>query len=178
MASGPNPLHMETLHQIDSAFLVFAADGAVQSVFSTMVGHRTRILHQTVPDQWTLAFDEIHVVGIVGAEGRINGQIHLCCNLPFAEFCASRVLSLSVQKLTGTGAALVDDVVAELTNMTLGAFKNQLVELGLPCRIKLPAVRRGREFILDQIPDAIRRQYRFDVAGHELTADIVLTAGE
>jgi chemotaxis protein CheX len=169
---------MTTLHEIDPSVLVIAADGAVQSVFSTMVGRRTRIVQQTVPDLWTITFDQIHVVGIVGVEGRINGQIHLCFSLPLAELCASRVLGPSLQKINGAGEKLVNDVVGELTNMTLGVFKNQLVELGLPCRLKLPTVCRSREFTLDQVPDAIRRQFRFDVAGHELIADLVLAAGD
>ena len=88
------------------------------------------------------------------------------------------MLGLSLPWINGEGEALVDDVVGELTNMTLGVFKNQLVELGLPCLLKLPRVCRSREFTLDPVPEAIRRQHRFDVADHALTADIVLTAGD
>ncbi len=169
---------MATIHELDTTVIDLSIDRAVQTVFRTMVGKPARLVpHAMDSSNWTVTLNSVHVVGTVGVEGQINGQIHLHFSLPLAELSASRVLSRPLQSINNAGEKLVNDVVAELTNMTCGVFKNQLVELGLPCRLTLPTVRRGKEFAYDPVPDALRRLYSFDVAGHRLIADVILGAG-
>ena len=166
---------MATIHEFDTTVIDLSIDRAVQTVMRTMVGRSARFIpHQMDPTNWTVTFGQLHVSGTIGVEGTINGAVHVYFSLPLAELSASRVLRLPVQKVSGGGEKLVNDVVAELTNMTIGVFKNQLVELGLPCRLTLPTVRRGKELKLDPAPDALRRLYAFDVAGHRLIADVIL----
>jgi chemotaxis protein CheX len=169
---------MASIHELDPAVLDLSIDRAVQAVFRTMIGKPARLVpSQMDPSNHTVILDQIHVVGTIGVVGEVSGLIYLYFALPFAEYCAIRLLGLSASKVQNSGPGLVNDVVGELTNMTFGVFKNQLAELGFPCRLTLPSVRRGNKFTIDPVDSATRHIYRFDLAGHHLMADLMLGTG-
>ncbi len=135
---------MASIQAIDNGVLDLSIDRAVQAVFRTMIGKPARIVPTLMdPSNYTVKLEQIHVVGTAGVVGDLTGLIYLYFSQPLAEYCASRMLGLSLLKIASTGEKVVNEVVGELTNMTLGTFKNQLVELGLPCRLTLPTVQRG-----------------------------------
>jgi chemotaxis protein CheX len=72
------------------------------------------------------------------------------------------------------GAAVVNDVIGEITNMTVGGFKNTLADVGFPCRLTVPTIIRGDNLSVAAIKSATRHVFLFDCAGHRLVADIQL----
>ena len=66
------------------------------------------------------------------------------------------------------------DAIGEITNMTVGTFKNQLSDKGFPCKLTIPSIMRGSNIQVDSISRANRRTYRFIVGEHVLIADLFM----
>jgi len=64
------------------------------------------------------------------------------------------------------------DVVGEITNMTVGGFKNALCDTGFPCKLTLPTIVRGDHLAVSGLKNTERHIFHFDCAGHRLVADI------
>jgi len=170
---------MPSFQTLDHAVIDVSVDRAVQAVFKIMIGKPAcSVPVDFDPDNYDMNLGQIHVVGTVGVVGEINGLIYLYFTVPLAEHCATRLLGISAAKIKQAGDRLVNDVVGELTNMTFGTFKNQLAEIGFPCRLTLPSVLRGERFTINPVAGATRRFYRFDLAGETLMADIILATGQ
>jgi len=152
---------------------------AVQDVFSTMMGRPAvpvAIISGTPPDSIELEYP--HVVGTVGFIGAVNGLIYLYLDVAFAQECAGQLLGMNPQELAEAGDEVVNDAIGEITNMTVGTFKNQLSDRGFPCRLTIPSILRGSRFSIEPISSATRRIYRFDIGGHTLTADLLMQTGD
>ena len=67
---------------------------------------------------------------------------------------------------------MVKDVVGELTNMTVGGFKNILADLGYPCMLTLPVIMRGHHISVSASKSAYREIYHFESEHHRISADI------
>ena len=122
--------------------------------------------------------NQVHVIGTAGLVGTINGMIYLSLDLDFANRCAARLLAMTSAEVDTAGEEIVNDVVGELTNMTLGAFKNQLCDRGFPCKLTIPTIIRGREFVVSPIKGATHRIYHYAVDGHIVVADILIGPAE
>ena len=152
---------------------------AVQEVFKTMLGKHAEYVPLDIPgDKDCLALKEQHVVGTVGFIGNINGLIYLYLDANFAREVAATMLGMSYAEMDQSGEDVVNDAIGELTNMTVGTFKNQLADKGYPCRLTIPSILRGSNFTIEPISSATRRVYRFQVAGHRLTADLLMQPAE
>lgn len=152
---------------------------AVQEVFSTMLGQPAHLLPPPASNaEDALDLDQPHVVGTVGFIGAINGLIYLYLNTEFANQCAAQLLGMEPAELQELGDEAVNDAIGELTNMTVGTFKNQLSDRGFGCRLTIPSILRGSRFRIEPISSATRRIYRFEVGGHQLTADLLMQPGE
>lgn len=152
---------------------------AVQEVFSTMLSQPARYvpLEGALADN-VLNLEHPHVVGTVGFIGAIKGLIYLYLDVEFAQTCAGNLLGMSREEIAELGDEAVNDAIGELTNMTVGTFKNQLSDKGFPCRLTIPSILRGSRFRIEPISSATRRIYRFDIGGHSLTADLLMQPGE
>jgi len=106
--------------------------------------------------------------------GSISGLIYLDLDLHFANRCAARLLGMSSAEIDAAGEETVNDAIGELTNMTLGAFKNQLCDRGFPCKLTIPSVIRGQQFVATPVMGATRRTYHFELNGHRVVADILI----
>jgi chemotaxis protein CheX len=152
---------------------------AVQEVFSTMLSQPARYVPlKGTHEENALNLDHPHVVGTVGFIGAINGLIYLYLDVGFAQTCAGNLLGMTPAELEALGDEAVNDAIGELTNMTVGTFKNQLSDKGFPCRLTIPSILRGSRFRIEPISSATRRIYRFDIGGHNLTADLLMQPGE
>jgi chemotaxis protein CheX len=118
------------------------------------------------------------VVGTVGFVGDINGLIYLHLDLGFAEVCTRHLLGMSEAELTAAGDEVINDAVGELTNMTVGSFKNGLCDAGYPCKLTIPTITRGTNFSIEPIGNIVRHIYQFDCAEHRVVADILLQPEE
>ncbi len=170
---------MPAIQDIPDAVFQETITHAVQEVFSTMLSQPAK--HVPADADKTansLELDHPHVVGTVGFIGAINGLIYLYMDVKFAEQCAGNMLGMSPEEVAEAGDETVNDAIGELTNMTVGTFKNQLSDRGFPCRLTIPSILRGSRFRIEPISSAIRRIYRFDIGGHSLTADLLMQPGE
>jgi len=176
---------MPTIDQISETVFRETISRAVQDVFKTMLG-KTTTLENTTDSVVTDASPWDHpvqitgqqVVGTVGFIGDISGLIYLYLEAGFANEIASHMLGMSAAELEEAGDEVVNDAVGELTNMTVGTFKNQLADKGFPCKLTIPSILRGSNFSIEPISSATRRIYRFHIGEHQLVADLLMKTGD
>jgi len=149
---------------------------AVQSVFKTMMGTEAKFVAQVSAEPSTIALTPSQIIGSVGFIGAANGLIYLCMSEDFAKIASSRILGMSAAEVEAHGNEVIHDAIGEITNMTVGGFKNTLCDLGFPCKLTLPAIVRGNNLSIASIKAATRHVFHFDCLGHRIVADIQIKA--
>ena len=144
---------------------------AVQNVCKTMM-RRDATVRPPVAEPAPLATYQL--MGNVGFAGDANGVVYLCLSDDFASFATGEILGMSPGEVEMHGYEVVKDAIGEITNMTAGGFKNQLCDVGFPCKLTLPTMVRGKNLSVAALKGTTRFIYEFDCAGHLLTADIQL----
>ena len=156
---------------------------AMSDVFKTMLSRSTTLAQPPIPGKessWpplppsTPEQATPQVVGTVGFLGDANGLIYLYFDAPFANECTRQILGMSQAELDDGGDEYVNDAVGELTNMSVGVFKNGLCDAGDPCKLTIPSILRGRNFCIEPISSAQRHIYSFESGGHKVVADILM----
>lgn len=155
---------------------------AVKDVFKTMLGREPSSCSQDdVARGKALVTSEPsrpQVVGTVGFIGDANGLIYLHLDLAFARICTCHLLGMTEKELEEGGDEVINDAIGELTNMTVGSFKNGLCDVGYPCKLTIPSILRGTNFSIEPISSAVRHVYFFDCAQHRVVADILMKSDE
>lgn len=159
---------------------------AVPDVFNTMLGLVLEKLNADAPVNDGLwpphgtptADARSQVVGTVGFVGNARGLIYLYLDQCFAESCTCKLLGVSPNELAELGDEAVNDAVAELTNMSVGRFKQGLCDQGVNCTLTVPAIMRGRQFRVDVIDHASRFVYRFKSGDGRVVADILIKSSD
>lgn len=160
---------------------------AIADVFKTMLGRAiTLVASATQSDSmgWPpapVAAGEApipQVVGMVGFLGDANGLIYLYFPASFARLATSQLLGMSLTEIDEAGDEVINDAIGELTNMSVGGFKNGLCDAGFPCKLTIPSILRGSNFCVEPITDAERYIYRFDCGGDKIVTDILLKGSE
>ncbi len=159
---------------------------AVSDVFKTMLGREVSLTaaagvaeSQTWPPLGNPTdAAKPHVVGTVGFLGEANGLIYLYLGLDFARIVTCHLLGMSEAELEEAGDEVINDAIGEITNMTVGSFKNGLCDAGYPCKLTIPSILRGSNFCIEPISSATRQVYSFNCAGHRVVADILMKVGE
>lgn len=175
---------MPASEQISESVFKNTITKAVQDVFKTMFGlaavlaEEPRVASAEDADGNGVLIDGQLVVGTVGFIGEISGLIYLYVGADFANDLAGHILGMTLEELQEAGDEVVNDAVGELTNMTVGTFKNQLCDHGYPCKLTIPSILRGSNFSIEPITSATRRIYRFQVGRHQLVADLLMKQGE
>ena len=147
---------------------------AVQKVCTTMLKHDAGFLEKSAGATYDGFKEKPHVFGSVGFLGKIDGIVYLCIPDDFAQDAAARMLDMSPAEVEMSGDSTIKDVIGEITNMTVGGFKNALADFGFPCKLTLPTIVRGDHLAVANIKGAERHIFHFDCAGHRLVADIQL----
>lgn len=147
---------------------------AIKNVCSTMIRRDASFVEKTAEAAYTGFKDKVYVFGTVGFQGEVNGVVYLCIPDDFAQHAASEILGMSPNEVTMGGDEVVRDVIGEITNMTVGGFKNALCDIGFPCKLTLPTVVRGNNLQVVSLKSATRHIFQFDCASHRLVADIQL----
>jgi chemotaxis protein CheX len=173
---------MPVVAEITEALIREYINRAVTDVFKTMIGREPTFVCQpeTIGGR-TLLISEPHrpqVVGTVGFIGECNGLIYLHLDLAFAKVCTCHLLGMSEAELELAGDEVINDAIGELTNMTVGSFKNGLCDAGHPCKLTIPSILRGTNFSIEPISSAVRHIYYFDCAQHRVVADILMKSGD
>ncbi|OIR05290.1 hypothetical protein GALL_126020 [mine drainage metagenome] len=176
---------MPTIDSISEDIFQETMNRSVQDVFRTMLGRTATLIHGTgasssdgQPWKHPVELNGQQVVGTVGFIGDVSGLIYLYLTDEFAKLVASHLLGMTVPEVDAAGDEVVNDAVGELTNMTVGGFKNQLCDQGFPCRLTIPSILRGSNFSIEPVTGATRRTYQFDVQGHRLITDLLMKTSE
>jgi len=147
---------------------------AVKSVCTKML-KREAVFVERGTEGTQNSFKELpHVFGSVGFLGKVDGVVYLCIPDDFALDAAARVLGMSASEIAMSEDSTLKDVVGEITNMTVGGFKNALCDVGFPCKLTLPTIVRGDHLAVAGLKGAERHIFHFDCGGHRLVADIQL----
>jgi chemotaxis protein CheX len=146
---------------------------AVQSVFRTMMHREAKLVHAAGPEAVpSVTSAAPQILGSVGFIGAADGLIYLCLSEEFAKIASGSILGMSIAEVEEGGQEVVHDAIGEITNMTVGGFKNTLCDLGYPCKLTLPAIVRGNNLSIASIKGTTRHIFDFDCNGHRLVADI------
>ncbi len=115
------------------------------------------------------------IVGSVGFTGEANGMVYLYMEIELAAQIAAGITGMPASELLGPdGNEIVRDVVGEITNMTVGTFKNGICDLGFQCKVTLPTVLRGSQLQVETVANAQRWTFDFEVKGRPLIADLFI----
>jgi len=153
---------------------------AVGDVFKTMLGREpvltpvTNNLNEIWPQQPLAEQGRPHIVGTVGFIGDANGLIYLYLDIAFARLCTCHLLGMTEEELTEAGDEVMNDAIGEITNMTVGSFKNGICDAGYPCKLTIPSILHGSNFTIEPISSVTRHVYHFDCNGHKVIADLLL----
>lgn len=171
---------MPAAAEITEALVREYINRAVTDVFKTMLGRTPTVAPSSAqPTDKRILVSEPHrpqVVGTVGFIGDCNGLIYLHLDLAFARICTCHLLGMTEAELDQAGDEVINDAIGELTNMTVGSFKNGLCDAGYPCKLTIPSILRGTSFSIEPISDAVRHVYYFDCNKHRVVADILIKA--
>ena len=118
------------------------------------------------------------VVGTVGFIGDVNGLIYLYMSDEFAQRITGEMLGMTLGEIAEGGDETINDAIGEITNMTVGGFKNALCDIGFPCMLTIPSILRSSNFSVEPISTATRYVFHFDCAGHRLVTDILMKVGD
>jgi chemotaxis protein CheX len=162
----------DTKTQITDSLVQDCIIKAVQSVFRTMMNQEVTFVSHAGPEYASTAATPTQIMGSVGFIGTANGLIYLCLSDEFAKYAAGRILGMTAAEVDMHGEEVIHDAIGEITNMTVGGFKNTLCDLGFPCKLTLPAIVRGNNLSIASIKMAARHVFHFDCKGHRITADI------
>ncbi len=177
---------MPATEEITEALVRENINRAITDVFKTMLG-QTAVLEAAndhAADQpWPPLLRpgeeaKPHVVGTVGFIGDANGLIYLYLDLVFARKITCGLLGMTPEELEEAGDEVINDAIGELTNMSVGSFKNGLCDAGYPCKLTIPSILRGSNFCIEPISSATRQIYHFNCGGHRVVADILMKVGE
>lgn len=169
---------MPAVAEITEALVREYINRAVTDVFKTMLGRVPTFCAepQKIGGKTLLVSDpgRPQVVGTVGFIGECNGLIYLHLDLAFARLCTCHLLGMTEAELDEAGDEVINDAIGELTNMTVGSFKNGLCDAGHPCKLTIPSILRGTNFSIEPISSAVRHIYYFDCNEHRVIADILM----
>jgi len=145
---------------------------AVKEVFLTMARMEIVLVERTNEVASPVENGPMQIIGNVGFGGTINGLVYLCMPQDFAYTVAARTLQMDALELAAHGSEGITDTIGEITNMTVGTFKNRLVDLGYPCKLTVPSMVRGRGLSVKGIKGTKRHVFHFDTLGERVTADL------
>jgi len=175
---------MPATQEISEALIRENITRAVSEVFKTMLGREAELCVLTdqtscwppIPVDGQNSIPQI--VGTVGFLGDANGLIYLYLDVPFARIATCQMLGMTEEEIDEAGDEVINDAIGELTNMTVGSFKNGLSDAGFPCRLTIPTILRGSNFSIEPIAEVQRYIYKFQSAGQSIVTDILLKLGD
>jgi chemotaxis protein CheX len=146
----------------------------VKHVCATMIKHDATFVTKLAESAYVQCRNQPHVFGSVAFIGQISGIVYLCMPEDFAVISAARVLGLSDDEMRAKDPTAVMDVIAEITNMTVGGVKNTICRADGTCKLTLPTIVRGDNLSVVSLKGTERHIFHFNCDGHRLIADIQL----
>ena len=162
---------MAATQQITDAIIQKSIVDAVRNVTKTMLSRDITLMTQAREPIEGASYE---IIDTVGFAGDINGTVYLCLSEKFALHAIGLMLGMSQREIELGGPDVIKDAIGELTNMTVGGFKNQLCDIGFPCMLSLPAIMRGAKLAIAPNKSTVCHVFEFKCDGHSLIADIRL----
>lgn len=163
---------MPATQQITDPLVQDAITNAVQNVCRVLLNKEARLVGRVSAEDIATAVPHIQVMGNVGFVGEIDGIVYLCMSDAYAAYAVGEILGMSPAEVEFEGPEVLKDAIGEVTNMTVGGFKNALCDVGFPCKLTLPTIVRGQNLKAGAIKGAARHIFRFECSGHPFLADI------
>ncbi|MFA5263473.1 MAG: chemotaxis protein CheX [Opitutaceae bacterium] len=145
---------------------------SIQDVFRTMAQHSIVFVERAPAIEAPTPEGVPQIIGNVGFVGKVNGLVYLCMPEAFGRQVACAMLGMDVSELMMSGTEALNDVIGEITNMTVGGFKNSLSDVGFPCKLTVPTIVRGTGLSVRSIKTAHRYIFHFDCKGVRVSVDI------
>lgn len=162
---------MAATQQITEAIIQKSIIQAVRNVSQTMLSRDITLISQGHEPSPGATYE---IIDTVGFAGEINGSVYLCLSEKFAIHAIGLMLGMTQREVELGGPDVIKDAIGELTNMTVGSFKNQLCDIGFPCMLTLPAIMRGNNLSVRAGKALVCHVFEFKCDGHSLIADIRL----
>ncbi len=115
------------------------------------------------------------VVSSVGFIGEATGVVYLRFTADFARTLASRMLGMPESEMADE---MTNDVIGELSNMVVGSVKSQLCDAGLPCRLTIPSILRGKNLSVACLKPSVRRLLGFNAGNQPLIIELLMKVSE
>ncbi len=133
---------------------------SVRKTFQTMLGVELKR-----PFCADMPIEGEHVLCEIAFTGKATGSAAMRLSPATAQQIAARVLSMPPEELQD--AAMIDDVIGELSNMVVGNFKSNLCDAGLACKLSPPAISRTEDFGLKKAEGGLAE--RIGLCGPDLS---------
>jgi len=141
---------------------------AVHKVFKEMLN-----LDMCDDDTLPLAEEEMgQIISSVGFIGQVTGVIHLYAGMSFARTITSRMVGLEEAEVDNH--EMVNDAMAELGNVLVGAVKSQLCDLGWVCTLTIPSVMRGHHLRIESVSRVAVTVLGFRAGGQRLIVEMLV----
>jgi chemotaxis protein CheX len=112
------------------------------------------------------------VAGSVGFIGDVNGVVYIYVEETFARTLTSKMLMLSEAEIDGV--ELVNDVIAEISNMVVGSTKSRLCDSGAVCQLTIPSILRGTNVSAEPSGSSECRLISMDCNGHCILLELLM----
>lgn len=154
---------------------------AISNVFSTMLQQTVTFKKRCQCENSDSPFYELGsrdplIIGTIGFVGEANGVVYIYLGEALANQITSMMTGLSEEELKGE-FEIVKDVIGEISNMTVGSFKNGICDAGFNCRLTLPTVLRGSSLEVDSVQSARREVFLFEFENMPLVIDLFVQEG-
>ena len=152
---------------------------AIHNVFSTMLSKDVVFKARYDRDKaggrpfYSLGSKDPLVVGSIGFVGEANGVVYLYMHEAVAFAIAAAMTGMEDSEIAEE-FDIVKDVIGEISNMSIGAFKNGICDLGFNCRVTLPTVLRGSQMQVDSVQSAVRETFHFELDGQPIIMDLFI----
>ncbi len=160
---------MAATQQITDAIIQKSIFQAVRNVSQTMLSRDITLVSQSHDPSHGTSFE---IIDTVGFAGDISGAVYLCLSEKFAFHAIGLMLGMTQREVELGGPDVIKDAIGELTNMTVGGFKNQLCDIGFPCMLSLPTILRGSKLSVAPSKSTVCHLFEFKCDGYSLIADV------
>lgn len=142
---------------------------SIGDVFSTLFQLDTRL---APPGEQRRGAGEPLITGSVRLVGDVSGIVRIEFATPLARRLAVRMLEMTAAE--PLDADMLDSVVAELTNMIVGAVKSRLCDAGTTCVLTLPAVRHDALPAADTPASGVARCLTFQCGSETISVRVLI----
>ena len=160
------------MHEINTLDIKTFVANAIKEVFATMFSMEVVLL-----DGELQAVEEgDRIVGSVSFAGDVMGSLNVHVNDNFARLMTANMLDMEVDEIEGEEE--VHDVIGELCNMIGGDLKSRLCDAGMSCKLSIPSIASGNNFIIESKGWARKERLGLQHQEHTALLEVYIKPGE